>query len=248
MVSQLNKDKEAAPLYAQIAEELSNKIHMGQWTPGDRIPSEMNLCDQYDVSRITIRKAIDELVGEGLLYRERAKGTFVLNWEEGIEKKSEHFTRVRSFTKEMEELGKQATTLSANVSIVLATKKIAKLLHIDVDDKVLQLKRVRGTKGDGFVYFVTNIPYNKNYSLNKTDYYGSFYEYLANFNIKVNEGHEYIEAVLPDDEIQKILKVNKYEPILKRVRMNCQKDKNFYEYTICYYIGSRYRYYIDMNS
>ncbi|MBC8845373.1 GntR family transcriptional regulator, partial [Escherichia coli] len=67
----------ASPLYAQIADDLREKIQTEVWQTGDKIPPELDLCELYNVSRITVRKAIDELVRENLLYRERAKGTFV---------------------------------------------------------------------------------------------------------------------------------------------------------------------------
>lgn len=75
MVRKLNKMYDASPLYAQIADDLREKIQTEVWQTGDKIPPELDLCELYNVSRITVRKAIDELVRENLLYRERAKGT-----------------------------------------------------------------------------------------------------------------------------------------------------------------------------
>ncbi len=120
MVRKLNKMYDASPLYAQIADDLREKIQSEVWQTGDKIPPELDLCELYNVSRITVRKAIDELVRENLLYRERAKGTFVRDWEEA---EDEHFTLVRSFTNEMKELGKKAATLHAEVEVINADKK-----------------------------------------------------------------------------------------------------------------------------
>ncbi len=119
-LEKLNKMNDASPLYAQIADDLREKIQSGIWKTGDKIPPELDLCELYNVSRITVRKAIDELVRENLLYRERAKGTFVRDWEEA---EDEHFTLVRSFTNEMKELGKKAATLHAEVEVINADKK-----------------------------------------------------------------------------------------------------------------------------
>jgi len=65
------------PLYEQIHEDMLNKIVSRQWKTGKRIPTEMELCDIYKVSRITVRKAIEDLVQMGHLVRQRGKGTFV---------------------------------------------------------------------------------------------------------------------------------------------------------------------------
>ncbi|MCL2604246.1 MAG: GntR family transcriptional regulator [Defluviitaleaceae bacterium] len=65
------------PLYEQIHEDMLNRISSREWRTGQRIPTEMELCDIYGVSRITIRKAIEDLVLMGHLIRQRGKGTFV---------------------------------------------------------------------------------------------------------------------------------------------------------------------------
>ncbi len=88
MNDKLTKEKGASPLYSQIADDLRFKIVSGEWGEGEKIPPELDLCKIYEVSRITIRKAIDELVREGRLYRERAKGTFVLATDHSVEKRS----------------------------------------------------------------------------------------------------------------------------------------------------------------
>lgn len=72
-----------------------------------------------------------------------------------------------------------------------------------------------------------------------------FYEYLKGFGIVVNQEKEYIEAMLPNREVQEALAIDKQEPILKRVRMTKQKESDFREYSECFYIGKHYRYYID---
>ncbi len=67
-------------------------------------------------------------------------------------------------------------------------------------------------------------------------------------NISVNQEREYVEAVSPNREVQRKLKIKESEPVLKRVkrvRFTSQADENFYEYTECFYIGKRYRYYLD---
>lgn len=232
-----------APLYSQIAEDLRVKILSEEWKPGDRIPAELDLCELYHVSRITIRKSIDELVRENLLYRERAHGTFVREWEEEDE---EHFTFVRSFTNEMKELGKSAITLKAHIEVMAANKKISHYLNVNIGDKVMVLKRVRGTSdGKAFAYFVNYFTYRDEYPIEDDAYYGSLYALLGEYNVIINQEKEFIEAITPTKEIQEELHITKYEPVLKRVRMTKQIESDFREYSECFYIGSQYRYFID---
>ncbi len=64
-------------LYVQIYSILIEKIESGEWPPGTQIPTEDELCRIYDVSKVTVREAIQELVREGYLKRQQGKGTFV---------------------------------------------------------------------------------------------------------------------------------------------------------------------------
>lgn len=238
------KSDSAYPLYAQIADQLRANIQTEKWQEGERIPTEMELCEIYHVSRITIRKAINELVSENLLYRERAKGTFV---KKLTHDKNEFATVVKGFTQELREQGKNATTLQAEISKSHADHKIAKYLQIQPGDEILVLKRVRGEGKNIVAYFKTHIVYREDYSLKSKDYYGSFYDYLETKGIQVNQENEYIEAISATRELQQLLKVNENEPILKRVRFTSQKENNFFEYTECFYIGNKYRYYLDFD-
>lgn len=238
-----NKYSDAIPLYSQIAEDLRLKILSEEWKPGDKIPAELVLCELYHVSRITIRKSIDELVRENLLYRERARGTFVCDWEEDT--KEEHYTLIRSFTNEMKELGKEAVTISAEIHIIKADKKISRYLNTDVGKPVMMLKRLRGTKGQAFAYFINYFTYNEAYPTDNSSYSGSLYALLKEYGVVINQEREYIEAVSPAKEVQDMLNVDKHQPILKRVRITRQLEGDFREYSECYYIGSQYRYYID---
>lgn len=234
------------PLYAQIANDLRNHIRTEKWTEGQRIPTEMDLCDIYHVSRITIRKAIDELVRENLLIRKKAKGTFVNQFSPET---TNHMTMVKNFTREMLEQGKVADTLYAEVSKIPADYQTAKYLKIHPGDDVLLLKRIRGSsKEDVLAYFVTAIPYRPYFSLVAKDYYGSFYEYLQQFSIYPRKEVEYVEAMLATKELQSILKVSNNEPILKRVRFTNDPASQLSEYTECYYVGTKYKYYLDFSN
>lgn len=231
----------AVPLYVQIAERLRDNIRIGKWKEGDKIPTEVDLCNIYNVSRITIRKAIDELVKEGLLHRKRAKGTFVTSFTEP----SDNFTIVKGFTEEMKELGEKARTMDVKLEIKKADKRLAMNLNINVGDKIIILKRVRGDSKEAFVYAITYFKYDEKFSTNPDDYYGSFYSYLNELGIHIKEDKEVVEAILPNYEVRSALNIGEKEPVLKRTRFTSCKNEGFYEYTECYYIGKSYKYYLD---
>ena len=89
-----------SPLYQQLYQLLRNKILAGEWHPDEMLPSEADLIAQYQVSRATVRQALDELVSDGLIYRKQGRGTFVAppTVEQGL-------VRIVSFTEDMQQRG-----------------------------------------------------------------------------------------------------------------------------------------------
>ncbi|MDD9148900.1 GntR family transcriptional regulator [Sporolactobacillus sp. CQH2019] len=231
------------PLYIQIENDLKFKINSGEWKPGDKIPPELELTKLYNVSRITIRNAIKDLVQDNYLHRERARGTFVLGPEKITEKTT--FSLVKSFTQEMRELGKTPITFDVKVKKIEADAFLAERLHLNIGNPVLYLERLRGADNEVLTYSITHIPFREGYSLDEKNYFGSLYDYLTMFNIHINQQHEYVEAIKANRQLQSLLRVEADEPILKRVRQTSQVEQNYYEYSENYYIGSKYRFYVE---
>lgn len=74
----LTDNDDGRPLYAQVRERLMERIRSGQWKPGQLIPNEFEIADEFEVSQGTARKAISELAAEGLVVRRQGRGTFVV--------------------------------------------------------------------------------------------------------------------------------------------------------------------------
>ena len=172
----LNMDRESPPLYLQIKALIKKKIDDGEWNPGEKIPSELELCETYEVSRTTVREAINELVWEEYLTRQRAKGTFVLDTKK-TESDADFYTHVKSSTYEMSERGQKAETLQADVSLKIADARLSKQLEVSEGASLLELRRVRGIEKEILVYSVTYLKVS-NFSLDSKDYYGSLYNML----------------------------------------------------------------------
>lgn len=73
----IHRENQPLPLYEQVRQDLLERINTGEWGPGDALPTEMSLIEAYGVSRVTMRRAISELVQSGYLFRRSGKGTFV---------------------------------------------------------------------------------------------------------------------------------------------------------------------------
>ncbi|MGM0123089.1 GntR family transcriptional regulator [Enterococcus sp. AZ194] len=235
-------DQSTIPLYLKVAEEMRKNIRTEKWREGEKIPTEYELCEIYHVSRITVRKALEELVRDNLLEKKKPKGTFVKRLQ--LEP-SNTYTRVKGFTMEMKEFGLDVNTIHVSLTTGHADQLIAKYLNISPGEKIIILKRLRGVDKNGFAYFKTYFKFEEFFSLNVKDYYGSFYQYLRSLNIFIKDDKEIVEATLPNKEIQKWLKISPPSPILKRKRFTSNEAKTFFEYTECCYIGKQYQYYID---
>ena len=91
------------PLYQQLAELLKEEIHAGRYKQGQKLPTELELCELYHVSRNTVRGALQQLEKENLLLRQQGKGTFVCK-----KKYNHHIVPARSFTDMCREIGCKA--------------------------------------------------------------------------------------------------------------------------------------------
>jgi GntR family transcriptional regulator, frlABCD operon transcriptional regulator len=125
------------PLYRQIRQILKNDIEQGKYNPDEQIPTEAELCETYKVSRITIRKAIEDLVVEGILTRIPRRGTFVTS-----KKFQNELLSVSGFSEFSHQLGMIPNSRILRSEVVKASEDVAERLHISVDSPVLELERL----------------------------------------------------------------------------------------------------------
>jgi GntR family transcriptional regulator len=126
------------PFYHQLYEILRAKIVRGDWQPGQMIPAESEIVRIYKVSRITARQALDGLVQDGLIYRERGRGTFVA--QPTFEKA---MMRIRSFTDDMQQRGLKARTKVLCKELIPAPAEIASQLGIPEQEELVRFQRLR---------------------------------------------------------------------------------------------------------
>ncbi len=126
-----------SPLYRQIKGLITQSLQAGEWKPGDLIPSEMELAARYKVSQGTVRKAIDELATENLVFRRQGKGTFVA---------THHEARAQfRFLRLMPDNGGQVYPESRFIEVKRqrAPAEVARLLELKAGDAVVYIKRVQ---------------------------------------------------------------------------------------------------------
>lgn len=134
---------ESFPLYCKLSEEISEKINDGTWPVGMRIPSERELVNLYNLSRITVRNAIAECVKQGKLEKIQGKGTYVIN-----SSIVQNLKNVYSFSEEMKKQGKITSTKVLNRNIIKANDSLAKHLNVEPESEVIFIERLRYTDGN----------------------------------------------------------------------------------------------------
>lgn len=127
----------STPLYDQLKQKIREAIDQGVFKHGEKVPNEGELCEIYGVSRITVRKAMQELCNEGFLERKQGKGTFVMR-----KKVKREMVTVDGFTDFVKLLGKKPTKRILACEEIKASPKLAESLQIEVGAPVLRLLRL----------------------------------------------------------------------------------------------------------
>jgi GntR family transcriptional regulator len=126
------------PLHLQIRESLQGRIARGGWQPGSRLPSEPELAEQFNVSRMTVRQAVDKLVERGLLYRRRGVGTFV-----APVRMARDLGRLTSFSEDAAARGVAARSHVLSAGVEPAPAPVAEELRLEPGQPVVRVERVR---------------------------------------------------------------------------------------------------------
>lgn len=232
----LKSGKGASPLYAQIKDILLSDIEEGVYK--SKIPTEKELQELFHVSRITVRQALDELVSEGYLIRERAKGTRILK-----EKITENLNTLSNFTNEMKQKKIEYTVHSVDISVEKASKPVAESLGIQEGKNVYMLHRVYYIADEPFCSLYSYLPSTLNLSVEEEVYRGSLYEYLEKEKgIIVSKSYEDIEVGFADREVGEDLKIQQGTAVLFRSRRSFDQNGNHVEYVRAYYKADKYKY------
>lgn len=126
------------PRYFQLKEILEKRIQSGEFQPGDQFPTDEQLCQEYNLSRGTVRRAVEMLIDTGLLRREQGRGTFL-----NTPQLSPVFFRLASFDEEMRARGWQPSTKLIKLQELPASEEIAKHLQIQTGERTIEIIRLR---------------------------------------------------------------------------------------------------------
>lgn len=227
------------PYYSQLKKIIIQEIESGKWKVGQQILPEITICEVFDISRTVVRQAFQELVSEGYLMKEKAKGTFVAE-----PKINENL--VQSLIGFYEDMISKGYTVKNNVltqKLITPNASISEYLKLKPDEKVIVLKRVRSLNSEPLILVTTYIP-NKMCpkALNEDFSEKSLYTFLRDkYNLEIYKGLRFIEATTGGEEEAKLLGIKKGAPLLYLESIGYLKDGTPLEYYKAFHRGDRFR-------
>jgi GntR family transcriptional regulator len=190
------------PLHEQLANLLREQVVQQQLRPEDRLPSERDLCEQYAISRITVRQAIATLIQEGLLYSTAGKGTFVSG-----SALDEELRPLSSFTEDLARRGMRPGSILLDSRVVPADDLWAKRLGIPRGAEVAFIYRLRLADDLPIAIQHTYLPHHLCQELLAFDFASrSLYEVLRKeYHFHFSHSDTVIESALASPEEAKLL-------------------------------------------
>lgn len=231
------------PLYYQLKEIIKENIENGDWLPGDKIPSEYQLISEYNISRNTVKKALDDLVQDGMLNRIQGKGTFVSK-----PKLEQSLTGFYSFSKVLRDKGMNPKDIIISLESKQANSRIARKLQIEENSEVIELRRLRCANEEPIILETSYLPKEKVVNLTKEKLEkNSLYDILElEYGLIVTKAKEIFEPVLIGNFESQHLNVNEGLPALLLERIAYEANGLPIEFCSSIVRGDRCRFYTEL--
>lgn len=230
------------PLYYQLENIIRKKIENGEYKIDEKISSERKLSEELNLSRMTISKAINNLVEEGVLYRKRGQGTFV------SKDKVDFFPGLMGFTEIMKRKGMKPSSKVISQEIIVPNKTICQKLQISENEKVILTQRLRLADNQIINLEKSFVPYSLCKKLLEIDLSKeSIYKQLTTEGYKPTKVVQEIQAILSNEELSELLQINIDEPILKRERITFSNYTSI-EFSLNFYRGDIYSMIMTINN
>ena len=232
------------PLYYQLKSILEQQIDSGYFQPGEKIPSENELCKQYKISRTTVRRAIYELVNISKLIRTQGCGTFTADL-----RVSEPYYKLSGFSQDMKSQGLFPHSKILQLSPMLPPSNVAEGLQLKENEAVIFIKRLRYADNKLMGLDHCYLPLKRFGNLLNEDLANnSLYETLIEkFDTIPTRSISDIKALKCPREIADLLQITPADPILYLSEIVYDQNNIIFEYGDQYNRGDRYSYHIEIH-
>jgi len=225
------------PLYKQLATRLRRQIESEDFGPGDMIPAESELVRQYQVSRITVRKALDTLRKEGLIVSQQGKGTFVRP-----SLLEENLTSLQGFAELMVSEHPEQIMKVSVFEFIRTPQNVSIALELNADEYVLRIERKHILEETPIAYATIFLPASLGRSLTIDDVATTpIYTLIRErTELAIERATQTIRAISADEEMTAALDVSMGTPLLSIHRITYSSQKTPIEYIELAYRGDRH--------
>ncbi len=232
------------PYYQQIKQQLKERIRQGQWLPGQRLPSEKELQEAFQVSRITVRQALNELTIEERIVRVPGKGSFVAPL------KADSMTTPVGFSENMRARGLEPSYRNAQIEFTEPGPRQREMLDLPEHEKVIHICRVLLADRIPMAMQESFLPAslaagNLHLFTSETLNQASLYTILEkNLGVPIVKSSEYVEPAIATADEAKALSIKNGDLLLLITKQIWTTDDRLVEYVMLKFRADRYRYHV----
>lgn len=228
--------------YQQIANYFAKGITDKAYAAGEKLPTEAEICKMFQVSRITVRHAMDELVQRGAVYRKQGKGSFVSHHRADMQ-----LNHLIGFSEEMRQLGMTASTKVINSGIIEPSEDVRLALKLESGQQIQYFKRLRLANGLPMAIERAHLPFYRFFDLDTQDLTKSLYRLAKEkYNCHPHLGQQQISATLPTADDAELLQIDVQTPVLHIIRTTLESYGEPFEYVLSTYRGDMYSFNVSL--
>jgi GntR family transcriptional regulator len=229
---------DSSPMYLQLARKLAQSIRDGNYKPDEALPSERVLAETLNVSRVTARSAIDQLVEQGLIIRKRGSGNYIAPLLE------QPLSRLTSFSEELERRGYTPSSrwLNRTVSVAMTDEQLT--LGLSPGARVARLERLRLADDVVMAYEISILP--QSVIADPMAVEGSLYEHLTNIRQAPVRALQHIRALNAQPRLAEQLGIPNRQAVLFITRIGYLESGQAVELTHSYCRSDYYDFVAEM--
>ena len=217
-------------IYPLIADKLRLRLSAENYHIGSPLPGEKKLAEEYAVSRMTIRKAIDVLIDQGLVMRKHGSGTYVV--QNGLYPQA---TPLIGLYQAMENQGRKVISQVLVFTVMRAPPSIARQLHIQTDEQIYYVRRLRNIAEKSIALEDDYMPVKLYRNLTIAHLESSIFHYIENeCGMNILERYESLSPVLADKTTASLMHIKENTPLLRITSLSCSDRGEFLSYTITF--------------
>lgn len=226
------------PLYYQLYEIITHDIKYGAFDENDKLPSERELCERFDISRSTVRQAMNELEKDGYIYKEHGKGIFV-----SPKSFKQDLLKFYSFTDEMKKIGKNPTSKVLDFEKIKSDERLARKLGIKISGKLYKFTRLRLADDEPIMLETSYLPVSRfpNLTREELEEKPMYDIFRDKYDVEFSKAEERFRPVNTRKNEAEILNVSRKVPGMMIERSTYEGEKVI-EYTVGIARGDKFEY------